>query len=145
MGIRTQGARIVEIAFLPRTSTVLAPTDAAAERACAQIERYVQDPDYRFALALEPQGTDFQRRVWKSIDRIPRGCTRSYGDIAGELGSAARAVGQACGQNPYPIVTPCHRVVSASGLGGFAHHAGGYLIQAKRWLLAHEGAIGAKP
>jgi methylated-DNA-[protein]-cysteine S-methyltransferase len=50
-------------------------------------------------------------------------------------------VGQACGNNPIPIIIPCHRVVSKSGMGGFNHHAGGYALDIKRWLLAHEGAI----
>ena len=142
LGIRTQGECIAEIAFLPRNAGVLAPADAAALLACSQIERYLEDPDYRFALPLEPSGTAFQRRVWNAIRAIRRGRTRGYGDIARELGSSARAVGQACGENPYPLVVPCHRVVSSSGLGGFAHRSGGYLIEAKRWLLAHEGATG---
>ena len=60
--------------------------------------------------------------------------------LAESLGSVARAVGQACGDNPFPIVTPCHRVVSARGIGGFAHHAEGFLIDTKRWLLQHEAA-----
>jgi methylated-DNA-[protein]-cysteine S-methyltransferase len=50
-------------------------------------------------------------------------------------------VGQACGSNPVPLVVPCHRVVAAGGLGGFAHHAEGFHLEIKRWLLAHEGAI----
>ena len=54
------------------------------------------------------------------------------------LQSAPRAVGQACGSNYFPLVIPCHRVVAAKGLGGFAHHSSGYLIEVKRWLLQHE-------
>jgi methylated-DNA-[protein]-cysteine S-methyltransferase len=69
---------------------------------------------------------------------IPRGRTRTYGDLAQELGGEARAVGQACGDNRLPIVIPCHRVVAAQGIGGFGHSTGGYLIEAKRWLLLHE-------
>ncbi|MBI2318943.1 MAG: MGMT family protein, partial [Betaproteobacteria bacterium] len=89
--------------------------------------------------------TPFQRRVWSAIAAIAPGRTRSYGDIARELGSSARAVGQACGENSFPLVIPCHRVVSAAGIGGFAHSGGGYLLEAKRWLLGHEGAIGGGP
>ena len=60
---------------------------------------------------------------------------------ASEIGGVARAVGQACGENHLPIVIPCHRVVAANGLGGFAHSRGGYLLDAKKWLLGHERAI----
>ena len=83
-------------------------------------------------------GTAFQRRVWDRIAAIPRGETRTYGDLARMLRSAPRAVGQACGNNYFPLVIPCHRVVAAGGLGGFAHTSSGYLLDVKRWLLAHE-------
>lgn len=141
LGIRTRGERVAEIAFLPRRVEVLAPTDRLAVMAWLQIERYLDDPHYRIALPLEEAGTPFQRRVWSAIAAIAPGRTRSYGDIARELGSSARAVGQACGENPFPLVIPCHRVVSSAGIGGFAHRDGGYLLEAKRWLLGHEGAL----
>lgn len=141
LGIRTHGETLAEIAFLPRGGKVLAPTNAFGVVAWLQIERYLDDPSYRIALPLEAAGTPFQRRVWGAIAAIASGRTCSYGEIARDLGSSARAVGQACGENPFPLVIPCHRVVSSSGLGGFAHSGGGYLLEAKRWLLAHEGAI----
>jgi len=78
--------------------------------------------------------------VWAKIAAIGAGRTRSYGELARELRSAPRAVGQACGANPIPIVVPCHRVLAAGGIGGFAHHEGGFHLAIKRWLLAHEGA-----
>ena len=82
-------------------------------------------------------GTEFQRKVWAALQRIPAGETRSYGQLAAEIGEpdAARAVGLANGQNPIAIVIPCHRVIGADGsLTGF----GGGLPR-KRWLLTHEG------
>jgi methylated-DNA-[protein]-cysteine S-methyltransferase len=73
---------------------------------------------------------------------IPRGCTRTYGELARELEAAhfctPRDIGQACSDNRLPIVIPCHRVVAADGIGGFGHATGGYLLEAKRWLLMHE-------
>ena len=65
----------------------------------------------------------------------------TYGQLATFIGrpKAVRAVGQACGANPIPIVVPCHRVLAAGGIGGFAHHEGGFHLAIKRWLLAHEG------
>lgn len=138
VGIRTEGEELAEVVYLPRSAGALAPANALAERACAQIEKYTADPDYRFELPLKQCGTAFQRRVWAQIAAIPRGQTRRYGDLARALGSAPRAVGQACGTNYFPLVIPCHRVVAAQGLGGFAHSSGGYLIEIKRRLLLHE-------
>ncbi|MGX1197975.1 methylated-DNA--[protein]-cysteine S-methyltransferase [Parvibaculum sp. MBR-TMA-1.3b-4.2] len=89
-------------------------------------------------VALDMQGTDFQRSVWSALLTIPFGETRSYGDIARQIGNpkAVRAVGLANGQNPVPVIVPCHRVIGANGkLTGFG---GG--IETKQWLLVHEGA-----
>jgi methylated-DNA-[protein]-cysteine S-methyltransferase len=138
VGVRTEGAALAEIVYLPRSAGTLAPANALAERVCAQIEKYVADPGFRFNLPMKEVGTAFQRRVWNMIASIPCGQTRTYGDIARVLRSGPRAVGQACGTNYYPLVIPCHRVVAANGLGGFAHNSGGYLIEVKRWLLLHE-------
>jgi methylated-DNA-[protein]-cysteine S-methyltransferase len=140
VGVRTAGGAIAAIVYLPRSAGTLAPADALAERACRQIERYLRDPALRWDLPLARAGTEFRRRVWRKIAAIRPGETRSYGALAKELGSAARAVGQACGDNPFPLVIPCHRVVAAGGLGGFAHRGGGFEVSIKRWLLAHEGA-----
>ena len=141
VGLRTEGDVLAEIVFLPPSMGSLPPLDKLAERACRQIEKYADDPDFRFNLPVKTVGTDFQRRVWKAIAAVPRGQTLTYGRMARGLGSAARAVGQACGSNYFPLVIPCHRVVAASGLGGFAHSDGGYLIQVKRRLLAHESIV----
>ena len=89
---------------------------------------------------LASAGTDFQQRTWAAMDNIPHGATRTYGQIAATLRDAgvpasAQAVGGAVGRNPLLIIRPCHRVVAASGPGGYA--AGG---DAKAWLLAHEAA-----
>ncbi len=111
----------------------------------AQLQAYCRDPGLRLDVPLAVRGSDFQRRVWSALCEIPVGRMRSYGDLARELGSAARAVGQACGANPFAPLVPCHRVVGVSGLGGFAHStdAGGELLRIKRWLLCHEGALPA--
>jgi methylated-DNA-[protein]-cysteine S-methyltransferase len=77
--------------------------------------------------------------VWEAIAAIPRGRTLTYGQVAKQVRSAPRAVGQACGANWFPLVIPCHRVVGAKSLGGFGHHGEGFHLEIKRWLLAHEG------
>jgi methylated-DNA-[protein]-cysteine S-methyltransferase len=141
VGVRTEGDLLAEIVFLPQSMGALPPLDKLAERACVQIQKYADDPDYRFRLPLKKVGTAVQQRVWDAIAAVPCGQTLTYGRMARGLGSAARAVGQACGSNYFPLVIPCHRVVSATGLGGFAHSDGGYLLQVKRRLLAHEGIM----
>lgn len=138
VGVRTEGDVLAELVFLPPGMGAAPPGNKLAERACRQIEKYADDPDYRFRLPLKAVGTPFQRRVWEAICAVPRGSTQTYGQMARALRSAPRAVGQACGSNYFPLVIPCHRVVAAGGLGGFAHNDGGYLLQVKRRLLAHE-------
>lgn len=139
LGVRTEEDAIAEIRFLPPGTKTLEPRNALAARACQQLAVWIADPKARFDLPLKPAGTTFQRDVWRAIAAIPKGKTLTYGEIAKRLKSAPRAVGQACGRNPYPIVVPCHRVVASDGgLGGFASATGGYLLDTKRWLLAHE-------
>jgi methylated-DNA-[protein]-cysteine S-methyltransferase len=138
VAVATRGDRVAEIRYLPPSSSSRSPGNELAERAARQLERYRDDPDTRFDLPLLIEGTPFQRRLWDALCEIPRGKTLTYGELARRLGGEARAVGQACGDNRLPIVIPCHRVVAANGIGGFAHSTGGYLLEAKRWLLAHE-------
>lgn len=141
LGIRTAGGRVDGIEYLPRHAATLDPLNRLAERTCRQIERYLDDADFRFDLPFEFRGTEFQCRVWKAIYRIPSGRTRSYLDIARELRTAPRPVGAACGANLIPLVIPCHRVLASRGIGGFMHARGGAPLEIKRWLLKHEGVL----
>lgn len=93
-----------------------------------------QAPD-PWALSLRPAGTAFQRRVWEALRRIPYGATRSYGDLARELGTSPRAVGAAAGRNPISILIPCHRLMGADG--NLTGYAGGLAV--KEALLRLEG------
>jgi methylated-DNA-[protein]-cysteine S-methyltransferase len=101
-----------------------------------QLGEYFGGQRTTFELRLEPIGTPFQLRVWEALRRIPNGETRTYGDLARELGKpgAARAIGGANGRNPIALVVPCHRVVATNGLGGYT---GG--LDLKRALLRVEG------
>ena len=92
------------------------------------------------AVPLAPEGTDFQKHVWEAMDAIPYGATHTYGHLAATMRGAgipasAQAVGGAVGRNPLLLIRPCHRVVAATGPGGYAAGA-----EAKAWLLVHEAA-----
>ena len=139
LGIRTVGELLTDIEYLPRGAATLAPLNKLAERACRQIDRYVDDPQYRFDLPFDYRGTDFQCRVWREISKISSGKTNTYKGLAQRLRSAPRPVGGACGRNRLPLLIPCHRVLASNGIGGFMHARGGEPITIKKWLLAHEG------
>ena len=139
LGIRTVGEVVTDIAYLPRGAATLAPLNTLAERACRQIDRYVDDPHYRFTLPFEYRGTDFQCRVWQAISEISSGKSNTYKELAQRLHSAPRPVGGACGKNRLPLLIPCHRVLASNGIGGFMHARGGEPINIKTWLLRHEG------
>jgi methylated-DNA-[protein]-cysteine S-methyltransferase len=119
----------------PESDEKAAPLPELAER----LRRYFDGQPVEFIDELDiSSGTPFQQRVWQAARRIPWGETRSYQWIASEIGQpkAARAVGQALGRNPLPVIIPCHRVLASNGkLGGFS---GG--LEIKRRLLSLEGA-----
>jgi methylated-DNA-[protein]-cysteine S-methyltransferase len=138
LGLRCSASTVIGIEFLPSQIPLQTPTGALARRCAEQLECWFTDPDFHFTLPLALTGTAHQNRVWQALQAIPRGKLRSYGDIAAEIGSAPRAVGQACGSNPLPIIVPCHRVVGKAGLGGFMHRGDDGALNIKRWLLEHE-------
>lgn len=115
----------------PRTPLLRAAAD--------QLAAYFAGDRDRFDLPLRAIGGAFEMQVWEAMRAIPFGDTRTYGEIAAELGSAAQPVGNACGANPIPILIPCHRVLGATGLGGFSASGG---VEDKVWLLRHERAGG---
>ncbi len=139
LGIRTAGERLTGIDYLPKGAATLDPLTRFAARTCREIERYLDDPEFRFTLPFDYHGTEFQCRVWREISSISSGKTNTYKEIAQRIKSAPRPVGGACGANRVPILIPCHRVLGSNGIGGFMHARGGYPLEIKRWLLKHEG------
>jgi methylated-DNA-[protein]-cysteine S-methyltransferase len=136
--VRCDETEILGLEFLPPRAE-RSPANALAAEAVRQLKSYLTDAGFILSLPLQPAGTRFQRRVWDEIARIPSHQTKSYGELAKAIKSAPRAVGQACGANPYPVVVPCHRVIAADGgLGGFSRQSGEFFLEIKRWLLAHE-------
>lgn len=141
IGIRTDSAHLRELVYLPPHFAEKSPQDTLTEQVALQVGQYLGDPDFAFSLPLPVVGSAFQQRVWDAIRAIPRGTVRTYGQVARHIGSAPRAVGQACGANWFPLLIPCHRVTAAGGLGGFSNHDDehGFHLSVKRWLLKHEG------
>ena len=110
---------------------------ALLRKATEQVRAYFAGELTEFDLPLNPFGGEFQQRVCAAMSAIPFGQTRTYGELASELSTAAQPIGQACGENSIPIIIPCHRVLGANGLGGYSG-AGG--IETKITLLQHEDA-----
>jgi methylated-DNA-[protein]-cysteine S-methyltransferase len=138
-----EGLRVVLFATdprEPRQTRGSAQARAHLARACAALEAYFAGRRRTFEeVAVAAGGTEFQRQVWRALSLLPFGTTVSYASLAKQIGrpSAVRAVGLANGQNPLPILVPCHRVIGSNGsLTGFA---GG--LAAKKWLLDFEGTL----
>jgi len=144
LGVRIEGNKLSGLEFLGkrlntglRKSTVQNTGEAGAEIRQA-LDSYFSDPYNIKPPVTVLSGTEFQKKVWRILSLIKPGQTRTYGDIARQLNSSPRAVGNACRRNPVPIFIPCHRVVAASGRGGFMGHTSGEPLEIKEWLLRHE-------
>ncbi len=131
----TSGA-IHSLDFVERRRENVA-SNGMMEGVIQQIDQYFKGTRSEFDLAIDPQGTDFQKAVWRQLLRIPFGRTASYGDIARAIGNpkAVRAVGAANGRNPISLVVPCHRIIGSDG--SLTGYGGG--LWRKEWLLKLEG------
>lgn len=138
LGIRCDGDALTGIDFLFSNEIPQRAINQLAQSVCEQLLCYFENPDAPFSIPLDLKATPHQRKVWHAMLAIPRGQTRTYGELAAELHSSAQAVGQACGANPIPIIIPCHRVIAKAGLGGFMKSTGDTTLDIKRWLLNHE-------
>ena len=140
--LRAEDDALVGVEFLgaaPEASARAHASHRILAEARRQLAEYFAGDRTGFDLPLRGHGTPFQERVWAALARIPFGRTRSYREIAVEIGrrDAVRAVGAANGRNPLPIVVPCHRVIGADG--SLTGYGGGMAI--KTWLLRHEQAV----
>ena len=137
VGIQIHGVQVA-IDLLPKKRESKQTQHKVAAQVASQVEAYFANPFNDFNFPVVYKGTPFQRRVWQAISAIPKGQILTYSEIAQQIGSAPRAVANACGANHLPLVIPCHRVVAKGGLGGFMNGADGGL-KVKKWLLKHEG------
>ena len=147
LGLQIDGQSLIGIEFLGRkiSSTQQAYlnklSNACVKRIQSSLKDFFSNPKNVRPPVTLLNGTEFQKKVWRVLTQIKPGETRTYGDIAGEINSSARAVGNACRRNPIPIFIPCHRVVSASGRGGFMGKTSGEAMDIKEWLLENEQNI----
>lgn len=138
LAVCTEHDVLTGIRFLPAQTALLEPADEFSARVCTALTRYLDDPTSLFNLPLRAAGTPFQQRVWQELQAIPPGQTRTYTELAQSVASGARAVANACGANPIPLIIPCHRVVGKRDLGGFMRGRDAGSLHLKQWLLNHE-------
>jgi methylated-DNA-[protein]-cysteine S-methyltransferase len=136
--IHCRDDKITAVSFITSAPVSKKISHPLLRRAAQQMQAYCASRR-SFDLPLAVQGTDFQRRVWAELANIPCGQVRTYGDIARQLSTSPRAVGNACRKNPIVVIVPCHRVVSQTGLGGFSGATEGEYLHIKHHLLNHEG------
>ena len=137
--IAASGNKICSISISEEKVAVSAAISKELQEAILQLNQYFNGSRKEFDLELNPEGTDFQKKVWNELNKIPFGKTVSYLDIAKRLGdeNAVRAVAAANGKNPLWIIIPCHRVIGSNG--SLTGYAGG--IWRKKWLLEHENPL----
>jgi len=141
LAIHTSGGKVTQVDYGVRSKVTDRLTDPLHKQIKQQVDHYFRNADTAFELPLELQGTPFQLKVWRALQKIPVSKTLSYGDLAERLHTSARAVGNACRANPIPLIIPCHRIVAKNNIGGFSGATTGSDIDRKRWLLKHEGAL----
>ncbi len=141
LAIHTHDQQLIGIDLWTSKSKTRIPACPFIRDVITQLRAYLADPQFTFQLPLQLSGTPYQQRVWQALRKIPLGTVKTYGQLATQLNSSPRAIGQACRCNPIPIIIPCHRIVSATSLGGFAGKTAGKRINTKRWLLSHENYL----
>lgn len=139
LGLTFVGEHISEIDFVGPKQHYTLSKSVTVQDVMSQLQEYFLDPKTMFSLEIDVSGTPFQKRVWRQLQQIPAGETRTYGELAKRMHTSPRAVGAACRSNPLPIIIPCHRVVAANGMGGFMGKQSGRAMMIKQWLLRHEG------
>ena len=139
LGIQLTENKLSSIDFLPTQTQLISPQNEITHLIAQELKTYFQEAHHLFNLPLRLIGTPFQHTVWQALRTIPVGHTLTYGELAKQLNTSARAIGNACRSNPIPIIIPCHRIVAKKSLGGYTGKTTGTALTIKKWLLHHEG------
>jgi len=140
VAVRADDKGLSLVASVTRATKLKKASHPVAQETCRQLKSYAANPDFRFSVTVNTDGTPFQKKIWRALRSIPGDQTVTYGELAQKLHTSARAVGNACRRNPVPIVVPCHRVVARNGSGGYMGKRRGSAIRLKNWLLRHEAS-----
>lgn len=130
--------KLAQMKFLSSFIAPVPPTSSLTQQIQQEFHCYLQNPQHRFSLPYHLVGTPYQQKVWALLQAIPCGKMATYGELAKKLTSSPRAVGNACRNNPLPIIVPCHRVKGKTSVGGFCGHETGLFIDIKHQLISHE-------
>ena len=136
LGIRFHKNTITEIRWLLKDNSSNQGVSKNSDVIDESLDYYFETAKFSKKINLSPSGTPFQLKVWNRLRRIPAGETITYGELAKELKTSSRAIGQACRTNSLVLFIPCHRVVSKTGLGGYLGNQKN--LSVKSWLLEHE-------
>lgn len=139
LGLTITELKLTSLTFLTPDTPSVPPACGLSRAIVEELNAYFINPRHLFTIHFVLTGTPFQKKVWDALQYIPSGHTLSYGELAHQLNTYPRAIGQACRANPLPIIIPCHRVVAKEALGGYAGDTNGQFIAYKTWLLKHEG------
>lgn len=141
LGLLVEKDKVCNLSYVDDNCEIKIPKSGLAYDTYQQLNEYFSQKREKFDVPLSPAGTDYQKRVWERLLKITYGESFTYGDIANELASGPRAVGNACRWNPILIIVPCHRVVSKTDIGGYAGKVAGETIKRKILLLEMEGGL----
>lgn len=137
IGIRAKPV-LTRLEFLSDNTPLSASTESLGDQIIHELNHYFKNPNFQFTIPYAITGTTFQQRIWKLLIRLPVGKTVTYSELAKQVNTGARAIGNACQTNPLPLFIPCHRVLAQHGLGGFSGDRTGGKVAIKKWLLTHE-------
>jgi methylated-DNA-[protein]-cysteine S-methyltransferase len=138
IGIVIKDNQLSALRFLSDATPLQPAISTASQEVALALSSYFTYRNCTFNLNFSLDGSEFQKAVWHTLKSIPFNKTITYGELAQQFQTSPRAIGQACRTNPIPIIIPCHRVIAAKHLGGYAGKRDGKLMEIKKWLLLHE-------
>lgn len=138
LGIKTHDELLVGLSIVQADAKNIHPHTPLTKLVAEQLQAYFDKKLKIFSLPLGGMGTSFQKKVWDSLSQMECGTTKTYAELAAELETGPRAIGNACRRNPVVIIVPCHRIVAKNDLGGYSGSKATHWLDIKNWLLHHE-------